>query len=175
MIVVAIIGILAAVAMPAYQDYTVRARVTEGLILAGAAKISVTENASTGSAFGAGYGGLTATKSVSAQLPACATIGACTSAELQATFAAANAAAGGIGIAAAGGHISINYNLNVAAVTANRLVLNPTANNAALVLGTPSVANVRWDCYASTVAPRATLAIAGVPTLLPKYAPGECR
>ncbi len=43
MIVVAIIGILAAVALPAYRDYTVRARVTE-LILAGAAyKISVAE------------------------------------------------------------------------------------------------------------------------------------
>lgn len=38
MIVVAIIGILAAVALPAYQDYTVRARVSEGLSLATAAK-----------------------------------------------------------------------------------------------------------------------------------------
>ncbi len=43
MIVVAIIGILAAVALPAYQDYTVRSRVTEGLSLAGAAKLAVTE------------------------------------------------------------------------------------------------------------------------------------
>jgi len=43
MIVVAIIGILAAVALPAYQDYTVRARVTEGLSLAGAAKTAVAE------------------------------------------------------------------------------------------------------------------------------------
>lgn len=44
MIVVAIIGILAAVALPAYQDYTIRARVTEGLSLASGIKTVVAEN-----------------------------------------------------------------------------------------------------------------------------------
>ena len=43
MIVVAIIGILAAVALPAYQDYTVRARVTEGMVLGSGLKTGVTE------------------------------------------------------------------------------------------------------------------------------------
>ncbi|NRT57004.1 pilin [Sphaerotilus uruguayifluvii] len=46
MIVVAIIGILAAVALPAYQDYTVRAKVSEGLGLASGAKTTVSENIS---------------------------------------------------------------------------------------------------------------------------------
>ena len=44
MIVVAIIGILAAIALPAYQDYTIRARVSEGALQAGAAKNTVSEN-----------------------------------------------------------------------------------------------------------------------------------
>lgn len=44
MIVVAIIGILAAIAVPAYQDYSIRAKVTEGLNLAGAAKLAVAES-----------------------------------------------------------------------------------------------------------------------------------
>ena len=43
MIVIAIIGILAAIAIPAYQDYTIRSKVSEGLNMAGAAKLAVAE------------------------------------------------------------------------------------------------------------------------------------
>lgn len=55
MIVVAIIGILASVAIPAFQDYVVRARVSEALILASGAKTTVSENAASGVSFASGY------------------------------------------------------------------------------------------------------------------------
>ena len=55
MIVVAIIGILAAIALPAYQDYTVRAKVSEGLVLASSAKLAVTENGANGKNYASGW------------------------------------------------------------------------------------------------------------------------
>ena len=74
MIVVAIIGILAAVALPAYQDYTVRGRVSEGLVAAAAAKVTVSENAASGSAdLSAGYVAPTATSNVTSVAIAAAT------------------------------------------------------------------------------------------------------
>ena len=65
MTVVAIVGILAAVALPAYQDYTVRSRVSEAMALASAAKVTVAENAMSGTATaGAGYTSPAATTNV---------------------------------------------------------------------------------------------------------------
>jgi type IV pilus assembly protein PilA len=54
MIVVAIIGILAAVALPAYQDYTIRAKVSEGVLAASAVKIGVSEAFADGGMVGVG-------------------------------------------------------------------------------------------------------------------------
>jgi type IV pilus assembly protein PilA len=172
MIVVAIIGILAAVALPAYQDYTIRARVTEGLLLAGAAKTAVIGNAASSAAFGAGYGGNSGTKNVLAMSPAPAIANQATPAELATTFTTANS--GGIGISTVG-DISIGYDIPVAPAATNRLVLNPTVNGAVMVAGTPPTNNIRWDCYAVGATARTARAIAGTPTLLAKYAPSECR
>jgi len=61
MIVVAIVGILAAIAIPAYQDYTVRAKVTEGLSLANAAKIAVEDQWTSASSMPAALTGYTFT------------------------------------------------------------------------------------------------------------------
>jgi type IV pilus assembly protein PilA len=54
MIVIAIIGILAAIALPAYQDYTVRSKVSEGLNMVGAAKLAVAETYDSTGAFATG-------------------------------------------------------------------------------------------------------------------------
>ena len=79
MIVVAIIGILAAVALPAYQDYTVRGRVSEAIVLSDAAKIIVADNLSNGNpsvnalGYALGYNAPTATKNTTSVLVAAAT------------------------------------------------------------------------------------------------------
>jgi type IV pilus assembly protein PilA len=59
MIVVAIIGILAAVAMPAYQEYTIRAKVSEIVLLAGANVVNVAEKAASDGTMGSAGIGLT--------------------------------------------------------------------------------------------------------------------
>ena len=61
MIVVAIIGILAAVALPAYQDYTIRARVSELVLAASGFKTTVAEKATTDATLGSAGSGLTVT------------------------------------------------------------------------------------------------------------------
>ena len=67
MIVIAILGILMAIAIPAYQDYTVRAKVSEGINLAGAAKLGVSETVQT-------VGGFLSAANASYGLPAATSI-----------------------------------------------------------------------------------------------------
>jgi len=117
MIVVAIIGILAAIALPAYQDYTIRARVSECLGLASAQKTLVTENAANAKAFEAGY--------------------------VAATTDTANCAATGMAIDATTGAVSIKSTDAAGAVT---ITLTPTSAGDALAAGTPPTENVVWTC-----------------------------
>src|SRR5688572_25613693 len=69
MIVVAIIGILAAVALPAYQDYTARAKMSEAILAASACRTSVTESAQSSSTLpGSGQWGCESTVTNAAQV-----------------------------------------------------------------------------------------------------------
>ncbi|MQZ31560.1 pilin [Acinetobacter haemolyticus] len=149
MIVVAIIGILAAVAIPAYQDYTVRAKVTEGLSLASSAKVIVSENAVNSTVFDSGWIAMSTTPNVS-----------------------------NIEINSVNGRITIAYTTNVAPTGQNTLVLSPLngdrATGTPLILHRPpSLGSVTWVCRSAGAV--TTVPNAGVGTLAAKYAPAECR
>jgi len=167
MIVVAIIGILAAVALPAYQDYTVRSRITEGLSLSGDAKASVTTNATTAAdlttaatTFNAAF---TPTKYV--QGLAVTPAAGATQGEIVVAFNAAN-----VGRIPAGATLVISPYINVAGA--------PVALGTALAANTPG--NIDWACHSvgvATATARGVAAIAGAtPATLPaNFAPNECR
>jgi type IV pilus assembly protein PilA len=170
MIVVAIIGILAAVALPAYQDYTIRAKVTEGLSLASAIKADLSSSyAADGMPGVAAYAG-----QVALAPPVSKYVGA--------------AGQPGIVIAPATGVITIFYNpANVgASIGAGfpTLTLTPylAAAGAAPVplAAAPAGAtgSVDWAC-ASTLSVAATNRGLPAPTVLgtlnPRFAPAECK
>ena len=123
MIVVAIIGILAAIAVPAYSDYTVRSRVTEGLNLAAGPKLDISETwQSRGDLTGldASYqAGWKTTKYVS-----------------------------GIVITDATGLVTVTYDTSATGspqlAGANQIVFTPTIGGAALAPGLAG--NMDWSC-----------------------------
>lgn len=173
MIVVAIIGILAAVALPAYQDYAVRARVSEGLILAATAKVAVADNAGNAKPFAAGFSGVgLATKAVTANPVGSFDV----------------PGQDGINIDPTNGEITIAFTAAVAPAGQNVLTLTPSAipagggaqANLVAAAGNAIVpsSNIRWDCWAAgSVVPRpgTTVLPTTVPTLPVKYTPAECR
>ena len=167
MIVVAIIGILAAVALPAYQDYTIRAKVTEGLVLGSALKITVADNAANATADTSG--GLFAGSATGTQATPtlCAAAGTCVL-----TAPTKNIAT--ITGTTATGLIAINYSTAIAPATSNLLTINPTSNGALLAVGTPPVGALVWTCYTVGKAVVGT-GYTNNSTLLSKFAPAECR
>jgi type IV pilus assembly protein PilA len=176
MIVVAIIGILAAIAIPAYQDYTVRSKVTEGLTLAAAAKTTVAEafeaNGLAGVTAAAGGWSFTPTKYVS-----CIAV-----ADGANAIPGTQTCNGGASAAAPNhpGEIDITYDpVGITQITAatNLVTLVPSIQKLALVDGVPqSQANIDWGCSSATnVTAVATVTQANLGTLLAKYAPTQCK
>jgi type IV pilus assembly protein PilA len=150
MIVVAIIGILAAIAIPAYQDYTVRSKVTEGLNLASSAKVAVSEGfqsndmAGVNAAATAWNANFTATKYV--QNVAVATTGV----------------------------ITVTYSATTPQISGNTIVLSPSIAGAALATG--QTGNIDWSCGSTTTGTataRSLPVTAG--TVNARYVPTECK
>ncbi|SAL69357.1 pilin family protein [Caballeronia peredens] len=160
MIVLAIVGVVAAYAIPAYQDYLARSRVGEGISLAASARLAVAENAASGADLAGGYASPPGTRNVES-----------------------------IHVDSDTGQITIAYSTRVAPAGSNTLVLVPsTPDNAetptariALARGVVQAGSVTWECFAATKtasalpAPGAGPLPAQAPSLPGNLAPPECR
>lgn len=167
MIVVAIIGILAAVALPAYQDYTIRAKVTEGLTVAVALKVAVVDNAANSMPDARG-GFFAGTETGTQGAPGvCTAPGTCIL-----NLPTKNIVS--ITGTTASGVIAIGYSAALVPPASNTLLLAPTSNNAVLAVGVPPSAHLIWTCYAAGKASIGGTVITGA-TLPSKFAPSECR
>lgn len=161
MIVVAIIGILAAVALPAYQDYTVRAKISEALIAASSAKSMLSEAFQTDSTTG-----LTA---------AAIAFNATPVAQKQSKYVQNVVVTEGTPWDI---QVQIEANTNNGIPTGldgQTIALTP---NVGLVPPTPASAGaIDWACASLTSANAAARGFTGFATgtLLAKYAPSECR
>lgn len=173
MIVVAIIGILAAVAVPAYQDYTVRARVSEALLLGAAQKLTVAENAANGSlnASGGLFRGMTTST------PNATSATTCSAANLACSF---NGGAAATPLSPNVLSITGNTNTGVITITTTAAAGNGTIMLAPSVGGNALVADgsipdsaIVWTCFSQGKANANGYTNAA--TLRAKYAPAECR
>jgi len=150
MIVVAIIGILGAVALPAYQDYAVRAKISEVLLAASPCRTGVTEALQSAT-----------TADASASLAS-----ACASATSKYVTSVASSANGVITVTAN------EANLPQLTSATNTLTLVPVQTGTTAVVGTTDGGKTiaGWACGA-----RATSTPAGATTILSKYLPANCR
>lgn len=150
MIVVAIIGILAAVAIPAYQDYTVRSKVTEGLVGAAPAKETVVEGYAVNGMTGIGANATTYNNSIT------------TTKYVQSTTIGTNT-----------GIVTVTY-AAPAQIAGQTIVLTPSIGGALLAPGQNG--EMDWAC-ASTQ--NSTATAQAIPfnngTLASRYAPGNCK
>jgi type IV pilus assembly protein PilA len=145
MIVVAIIGILAAIAIPAYQDYTIRSQLTEGLNLSGAVETGVAEYFANTGSFPSAMSLLGMTSDPSGKYVSDVTVGD------------------------TGIKITYGSQVNVAvAAPANVLYLNPTVSP-----NNDVIWNCGYHLAVGTTPPGITGV--GTTTVLPKYLPQTCR
>jgi len=162
MIVVAIVGILAAVALPAYQDYTIRAKVSEGLVLAEALKADMSSMYASD--------GMSGVAAFATQV---------------ATAVPQSKYVSSIVILGTTGEITITYNqTNVGAAigASSTLVLSPYLNAAGTVTKLAAAASgatgsIDWACSSTTSTQATNRGLTGATagTLNPRFAPAECK
>jgi type IV pilus assembly protein PilA len=156
MIVVAIIGILAAIAIPAYQDYTVRSKVTEGISLADGAKTVVSEMWQTDGSLA---------NLIQAIGPGCA-------ANVHYCFTPSKNVAT-IVITPGNGEITITYDVTPTGIPqlagTTDMILVPTIGNGALAPGLAG--DIDWHCKSAG----STYPVGTNGTVPARYAPATCR
>jgi type IV pilus assembly protein PilA len=162
MIVVAIIGILAAVALPAYQDYTVRAKVSEAIIAATSPKGLISEAFQTDGLEGAKAAGATFNAKAAAEIE--------TKYVKTIVIGVTDADAGVITVTLQGASAGLPTDAQ-----GKTIVMSPNINKLAPAAGVAGP--VDWACASKTHATATTRLLGSVTDgdLPAKYAPAECR
>jgi type IV pilus assembly protein PilA len=147
MIVIAIIGILAAIAIPAYQDYTIRSQASEGLTLASSVQVAIADYYAQNGTWPTGItGGGTALNFTNA--PSGNYVGS---------------------VATAGGAINVTYGNKANAALTGKVL--------SLVAYTSSAGDIGWACGLNTTLPPAAVSSGGAngTNVAAKYLPKNCQ